>query len=253
MAWKEPWYLKIRRRARKPFNKAFHGRHYFISHYLGADFLLQPTGIGTLEISAGIAERPELSRYIKRCAEIRFDVFLDIGANVGLYSCILLKKGCVPRAIAFEPDRQNLTHLKANLLINGLFESVELHEVAVGDAAGHQVLVPGAIDGGFSRLLDVGEPTAPGYEVRVVRLDDVLFFSDRRLAIKMDVENYECKALVGMEQTLRRNECMIQVEAFETRDQVASFLSAAGYDLVASFPPNFVFENVTRRSDRGRN
>jgi len=89
MAWKEPWYLKIRRRARKPFNKAFHGRHYFISHYLGADFLLQPTGIGTLEISAGIAERPELSRYIKRCAEIRFDVFLDIGTNVGLYSCIL--------------------------------------------------------------------------------------------------------------------------------------------------------------------
>jgi FkbM family methyltransferase len=252
MSWKEPWYLKIRRRARKRFNRVFHRRHYFISHYLGANFLLQPTGIGTLEISAGIAERQELSRYIERCTELEFDVFLDIGANIGLYSCILLRNRCVPRAIAFEPERQNITHLKANLLINGLLDSIELHEFAAGDATGNRFLVPGAIDGGFSRLREVKEPDAPGYEVKVVRLDDVLSFSDRRLAIKMDVENYECKALAGMERILRTNECMIQVEAIDMRDQVIAFLSAAGYELVASFPPNFVFENIGINRHRRR-
>ena len=244
MAWEEPWRLKIRRRFRKPFNKIFHGRRYFISRYREADFLLQPTGIGTLEISAGIAEHPELAHYMKRCAELQFDVFLDVGANIGLYSCVLLKNRYVPRAILFEPDRRNIVHLRANLLINGLLDLVELHEVALGEAEGRHRLVPGAIDGGFSRLVDSKEPADPGYEVNVVRLDDVLSFSSCRIAIKIDVENYECKVLRGMERTLRQNECMIQVEAFETRDQVAQLLAAAGYDLVASFPPNFVFENV---------
>jgi FkbM family methyltransferase len=252
MAWKEPWYLKIRRRVRKPFNKAFHGRHYFTARYRGADFLLQPTGVGTLEISAGIAEYPELSNYMKCCSDFHFDVFLDIGANIGLYSCILLKNRCVPRAILFEPDRQNVAHLRANLLINGLLGSVEVHEVALGDAKGRHRLVPGAIDGGFSKLADADQPTDSGYEVDVVRFDDVISFSNRRLAIKMDVENYECKVLAGMERTLRQNECMIQIEAFETRDQVTSLLAAAGYDLVASFPPNFVFHNLTLARDEAK-
>jgi FkbM family methyltransferase len=244
MAWQEPWYLKMRRRLRKPFNKAFHRRHYFISRYHGADFLLQPTGIGTLEISAGIAERPELSHYMKRCVELRFDTFIDIGANIGLYSCVLLKNRCVRRAILFEPDRRNIVHLKANLLINGLLDSVELHEVALGDLTGRYRFAPGAIDGGFSRVLDDNESVDSSYEVTVLPLDDVLSFSDRRLAIKIDVENYECKVLAGMQRILRQNECMILVESFDTFDQVTSLLTAAGYELVAGFPPNFVFENI---------
>ena len=87
---------------------------------------------------------------MRRCDELRPDVFIDIGANIGLYSCILLKNACVPRAILFEPDRKNLVHLQANLLINGLLDDVELHEVALGSIAGQMRLIPGAIDGGFS-------------------------------------------------------------------------------------------------------
>ena len=57
---------------------------------------------------------------MRRCTELRPDVFIDVGANIGLYSCILLKNAYVPRAILFEPDHQNVVQLKANLLINGL-------------------------------------------------------------------------------------------------------------------------------------
>jgi FkbM family methyltransferase len=141
-----------------------------------------------------------------------------------------------------------MTHLKANLLINGLLDLVELHEVALGDLEGRHRLVPGEIDGGFSRLVDSNGLADGGYDVNTVRLDDVLSFSDRRLAIKIDVEHYECKVLVGMERILRENECMIQIEAFETQDQVTSLLAAAGYALVKSFPPNFVFEKAQVRS-----
>jgi FkbM family methyltransferase len=102
-----------------------------------------------LEISAGIAEHPKLSRYMQRCAELQFDAFLDIGANIGLYSCILLQNRCVPRAILFEPDRQNIVQLRANLLINGLLDSVELHEVALGDVEGRVRLAPGRSTAAF--------------------------------------------------------------------------------------------------------
>jgi hypothetical protein len=103
MPWKEPWRLKLRRRITKPYNKLFHS-DYFITRYLGAKFLLAPQGIGTLEISAGISERPELSHLMNRCRELRPTRLVDIGANIGMYTCILLKNGCVSEAVLFEPD-----------------------------------------------------------------------------------------------------------------------------------------------------
>jgi len=247
MAWKESWHLKIRRRFRKPFNKIFHRDRYFISHYRGADFLLRPDGIGTLEMSAKIAEYPELTNFMKRCAEFRPDVFIDIGANIGLYSCILLRNSSVPAAIMFEPDRLNLVHLRANLLINRLLDVTEVHEVALGDATGSHYLEPGKIDGGFSRIITGDAEDGAGYEVPVARLDDVLSLSDRRLAIKIDVEHYECHVLAGMARTLRQNRCIVQIEAFETRDQVISIMNGAEYDLVADFSPNFIFEKCEQR------
>jgi FkbM family methyltransferase len=244
MSWKEPWYLKIRRRFRKPFNKIFHRQRYFISRYLGADFLLQPRGIGTLEISAKISERPELNYLIARCAEFDPELFIDIGANIGMYSCILLRNQCAPRAILFEPDRCNLIRLRANLLMNGLLDLCEVREAAVGDVPGARRLVPGEVDGGFSRIADAGDDAGSGYEVPVTTLDDVFRFSNRRLAIKIDVEDYECNVLSGMKRTLRDNRCIIQVETFKYLDRVRSLLATEGYQMQADFSPNFVFSNA---------
>jgi FkbM family methyltransferase len=242
VAWKESWQLKLRRRLRKPFNKIVHGRRSFVTSYRGADFLLRPHGIGTLEISAKISEHQELTNFMRLCADIRPDAFVDIGANIGLYSCILLKNSSVPRAILFEPDRANLVQLKANLLINNIVDLAEIHEVAVGDVSGRNQLVPGAIDGGFSRIVDNADACG-SYEIRVARLDDMLSFSGKTLAIKIDVESYEPKVLAGMKRTLKQNHAVIQIEAFETKDQVIATMAAAGYDLIGSFHPNFVFKN----------
>src|SRR5271170_2930993 len=244
MAWHESWHSKLRRRFRKPFNKLFHRKRYFVSRYYGADFLLRPDGIGTLEMSAKIAEYPELTHFMRRCADLHPESFIDIGANIGLYSCVLLRNGSVPRAILFEPDRLNLVHLKANLMINGLLDRAELHEVALGDAAGRLRLVPGTIDGGFSRIVKGDAPAGSGYDVAVARLDDVLSLSGRSLAVKIDVEHFECNVLAGMERTLRQNRCIVQIEAFDTRDKVIATMTAAGYRLAVNFEPNYVFEHA---------
>ena len=130
----EPWNLKLRRRIQAPINKIFRRKHYFLTHYYGADFLLPPRGIGTLETSSKIFEYPELTHLMSRCVELRPELLIDIGANRGIYTCILLRHGSVPRSACFEPDRVNLVELRANLLINGLLDLAMVHEVALGDA-----------------------------------------------------------------------------------------------------------------------
>ena len=82
------------------------------------------------------------------------------------------------------------------------------------------------------------------YEVKIVRLDDALSLSNRALLIKIDVEHYECHVLAGMTRTLRENRCPVQIEAFDNRDQVVAMMAEIGYELAASFAPNFVFDKL---------
>src|SRR6202167_3789416 len=177
------WRNKLRRRFYKPFNRVVHRGHYFVTSYFGADFLVHSENVGGLEISAKIGEYAELTNFVRSCAELRPDVFIDIGANLGLYTCIVVKNALAPRAILFEPDRRNRVHLRANLLINNLLDAdIAIHEVALGAAPGKFRLVPGPErDIGLSQIVESGG-AAEGYDIEVVRLDDVVGLAGRTLA-----------------------------------------------------------------------
>jgi hypothetical protein len=64
---------------------------------------VRSANVGGLEISAKIAEHGELKNFMRSAAAIKPDIFIDVGANLGLYTCILMKNRLVPRAILFEP------------------------------------------------------------------------------------------------------------------------------------------------------
>jgi FkbM family methyltransferase len=239
------WRNKWRRRFYKPFNKIIHRGHYFVCSYFGADFLVRSVNVGGLEISAKIGEFAELKNFVTSCAELKPDVFIDIGANLGLYTCVMMKNRLAPRAILFEPDRRNRVHLRANLLINDLLDgNIEIHEVALGAAAGQFRLVPGPErDIGLSQIVE-NAGAAEGYNVDVVRFDDLVALAGRTLAIKIDIERYERKALAGMARTLRDNRGIVQIEVLEARDETVALMAAAGYALAQEFPPNLVFRKA---------
>jgi len=201
---------------------------------------VRSANVGGLEISAKIAEHDELKNVLRSAAAIKPDVFIDIGANLGLYTCILMKRRLVPRAILFEPDRRNRVHLGANLLINGLLDAnLEIHRL--GAEPGRFRLVPGPErDIGLSQIVETAVE-GQGYEVEVVRFDDFVTLTGRTLAIKIDVERYERKVLAGMARTLRDNRGIVQIEVLEARDETVRLMAAAGFKLAQDFGPNLVF------------
>jgi FkbM family methyltransferase len=236
------WRNKLRRRFYKPYNKIVHGRRYFVCRYFGADFLVSSVNVGGLEISAKIGEYSEIKNFMQACATLKPDAFIDIGANIGLYTCILMRNCLVPRAILFEPDRRNRVHLRANLLINELLDKgIEIHEVALGAAPGRFRLLPGPEhDIGLSQIAEQVE-NDEGYEVDIVCLDDVVVLAGKQLAIKIDIERYERKALAGMARTLRDNRGIVQIEVLEAREETIAMMRDAGYTLTNEMPPNLAF------------
>ena len=241
------WRNKLRRRFYSPYNKIVHRGRYFICQYFGADFLVRSANVGGLEISAKIAEHAELTNFTRSAAALKPDVFIDIGANLGLYTCIVMKNRLAPRAIAFEPDRRNRVHLQANLLINGLLDAdVQIHAVALGAEPGRLRLVPGPErDIGLSQIVETGAAhdgyEVDGYEVDVVRFDDLVALTGRTLAVKIDVERYERKVLAGMARTLRDNRGLVQIEVLEEREATTRLMAAAGFKLTQDFGANLVF------------
>ena len=236
------FFPRLQRSLRKRYLRFIHGDNDFLAEYFGARFHVSWTDAVAREIALKTFERTQIERFVRACERIKPDLLVDIGAHNGLYSCILLKRKLVSRAVLFEPDRRNLARLRANLLINQIHENADVREVALGRAAGRLKLVPGpASNTGQSRLVESGGNGA-GYDVNVVRLDDVLQLTGSVLAVKMDIEGHELAVLGGMERTLRLNCGLIQIETTDTREKVIAIMAGFGYTLAADFYWDLVFE-----------
>ena len=155
------------------------------------------------------------------------DVFIDVGANIGLYSVLVAKRPNPPRIVAFEPDPRNYDQFRANLLINGVTAAVETHRLAVSNRSSVAFRMASATSTGESRV-DPGDPGA--VELPAVRLDEFMPLLERVIFIKIDIEGHELAALTGMAGLLRTNRCFLQVECFAERlGQVTAFLGQAGF------------------------
>lgn len=145
-------------------------------------------------------EAKEAQTFLRQCET--HDIVLDIGANVGFYSCLAASRG--KRVLAFEPAPRNLNFLYCNLWSNG-FSSVEVFPVGLGPKPG---LMPiygyGGITSfvpGWAQAHKNGSHFAP-----VAMLDFLVSgkFTGQRVLIKMDVEGFELDVLAGALETLSR-------------------------------------------------
>lgn len=117
-------------------------------------------------------------------------VFVDVGANCGLYSLFAARRlGPKGRVLAVEPVPEMVRRLRFNADANG-FGTVQIFPMALGDAPGVTTLYVREAQYGVSSVRDA---TGTATEVPVSTLHAVVESArvDRIDALKIDVEGYE--------------------------------------------------------------
>lgn len=81
-------------------------------------------------------------------------------------------------------------------------------------------------------------------EVDGVTLDGFLGLKDRNLLIKIDVEGHEQHVLLGMEETVRNNRLLMQIEIYEEQQPVTfSILERLGLRRLHQINHDFYYTN----------
>lgn len=181
------------------------------------------------------------------------DVFIDIGANTGLFAVPLARAvGSEGRVVAFEPAEDAASLLRAEARLHGVEPRIEIHQIALGSKDASAVLRadPRHPADSSKRSLFIDGPAVS--EVPVRTFDRLVDAGDVEIpngfdAVKIDVEGAEMRVLRGMEASLRRHRPrMLVAETIEEHLQragsavaeVHAFMRALGYVAVDQ-PPGF--------------
>jgi FkbM family methyltransferase len=141
-------------------------------------------------------ELAELERDIARAkAQARRFTFVDIGANVGLFSLFVASRaGQEARILAIEPEPGNLRRLEFNVRANpGV--PITIIPKALSDEAGVVAIELDRRDRGGTRTKKIGREDTPTETVRVPSQTLLDILADEGIdavdALKIDVEGFE--------------------------------------------------------------
>lgn len=170
------------------------------------------------------------------------DVFVDIGANVGMYTIWAAKTRGV-RTFAFEPESQNYALLCRNIVMNGLTGNVVAYCLALSDTASYSLLHLSQFELGGS-CHSFGEKVDHRLEPRNSKLSQGCVSStlDTLVAldvlpvpnhIKVDVDGLEHKVLAGCHDVLRDprlKSVLVEINTnLELHRQIIADMQALGF------------------------
>jgi FkbM family methyltransferase len=191
-------------------------------------------------------ERRELTVEIDRSkAAGRSFVFIDIGANVGLFSLFVASRaGADAQILAIEPEPENLRRLRFNVASNpGI--PIRVAGVALDEKSGRVVVETNVRDRGGTRTRPLSQHRqAGGVEVECLPLKELLDRDGIRSidALKIDVEGAEDRVLVPFfrdaPEALWPAFILIEDTSGAWRVDLFSFLAEHGYAVAARTKQN---------------
>ncbi len=191
----------------------------FTVEFQNAIFHMEPSDITILPtVITGEYEKTELAWLKNQIAvhQKQKIVFIDVGANVGIYSLIVAKLLKVNDHVwSIEPDPRNLKRLKKNIQENGINkEMISILETGIGKENGTTNFHLSRF-GGVSQIATVSNTGS--YEIPIRTLDDLLFEkldNNSQLMIKIDVEGFEDSVLCGAIKIISRFKPDLIIEIF---------------------------------------
>ena len=220
---------------------SFHWRSSRKVHYRGCVFHCASNLEYEQQLLRGEYNEDLVIAHIEKSLAGRQGVFLDIGANIGVFSVCI---GAQPEieVMSFEPEPVNYRRLRRNIASNS-GSRVRPFNVACGDVHGIALdfTIPFGVNRGVPFVGRYENPPIFALEIRVpcVTIDRFLEQAgiEKITGFKIDVEGYELEVLRGMETTLRNSpSCCGLVEMHchmrsVSPTAVESLLEGAGFNL----------------------
>ncbi len=210
-------------------------------------------------------EEDELNFVSKKVKE--GDTFVDIGANIGLFTLQASKQvGNSGQVIAFEPFTSNFNLLQKNCSLNK-YTNVVLNKLAVSENKSKIAIHYNASDANLGMASSYTTDFTNTEMVSAISLDEYLHEKNISKVhfIKLDIEGGEYLALLGMKKTLQHHKPILLIEIedsilkntpFKASD-IIDFLEELGYmrysllsngtltvpENILNFNGNFIFIN----------
>lgn len=168
------------------------------------------------------------------------DVFFDIGANVGLYSCFVGSAVSGAQVYSFEPHPTNIDALKKNLEMNSINSTI--FQLALSDEEGTFELASEGSEAGLGEHSLNTEGSSTTVTVTVRQLDDLRdeYEIPVPTMVKIDVEGAELDVIKGATETFSDPNCKIiycevhpgRIETFGgTYDKLKNELADLGFEI----------------------
>lgn len=176
--------------------------------------------------------------------------FLDIGANIGVYSFFLSRLPSITAIHAYEANPETAREMRRNVEANALTDRIVIHQEALSDAIGETAFaVIGELSGANGILkttIHGASKIARQVTVETTTLDHVFDTPcDEPVCNKIDVEGHENEVLQGGDAFLRANRALVQMEAYDDAGSAAAqSLVAKGYEKIASIGSDHYFTNI---------
>lgn len=176
------------------------------------------------------------------------DVFLDVGAHLGLYT-VLASSVAGVHVVALEPSTAAFARLQENIELNSIHDQVTAIQQAAGNQVGQARLSMGCdAMNGLSHEFEQSE------EVAITTVDHLLGQLNRGevAAMKVDVEGFELDVLDGARTMINRCHPAIVVEVNDP-EKIGAFARHAGYSCVRYDSDRQTLSSASVSSFDGRN
>ncbi|WP_224447661.1 FkbM family methyltransferase [Haloprofundus salilacus] len=178
-------------------------------------------------------EEAVLERVLKNIRED--DVFYDIGATIGIYSCLVGNQLRTGTVVPFEPYPPNVERLRVNLAANDIVAEVETRPLAAESRETefyvYDTESPGAQHGSLDTVYPSGEPLT-SFPVETVAGDRLVRENEipAPTVVKMDVQGSGVNVLKGLRESLSSERCrLVYAEAHHNRDVLQTLLESFGF------------------------